>query len=484
MRSDDITWLDIADLTREIERGALTATEMVDATLARIERLDPTLAAYSALWPERARKAAQRLDSERVAGRSIGALHGVPVAVKDLCDVAGEPTRAGTTALGDVPARENAEVVDRLEAAGAIVLGKVKMTEGAFVEHHPSVVPPVNPWNPDRWTGISSSGSGVAVAAGLCTVALGTDTGGSIRYPSAACGLSGLKPTHGRVSLRGVFPLADSLDHIGPMARSARDAARVFSVLCGHDARDPWSLAANPPANPLTRAEVDDSPDLRGVKIGFDPAYCETGVDPIFSQALAEVRDAFRALGAEIVEFTLPSIEEALSAWAFLGSAEIATAHADTYPSKKDEYGAGLAGTIEAGLAVSGRDVARAWKMRLAFSRRLEGCFEAGGATAPAAAPEGLDAIFAPVIPERFTANTNLADVGANPGASIAMRFTSPFNLSGSPSLTLPGGFDPDGAPIGFQLVGAHRAESKLLALGAAYQSQTDHHRRHPAEHR
>ena len=155
----------------------------------------------AALWPERVRARADALDREAERRRSQGLplepLHGVGVALKDLCDVAGEPTRAGTTVLGDPPAQEDAEVVRRLEAAGAIVLGKVKMTEGAFVTHHPSIVPPVNPWRADRWTGISSSGSGVAVAAGLCVAALGTDTGGSIRFPSSACGLSGLKPTHG-----------------------------------------------------------------------------------------------------------------------------------------------------------------------------------------------------------------------------------------------------------------------------------------------
>jgi amidase len=476
MNADEIAWLGIDELQTQIGKQQLTSAEVTEAFLSRIERLDPSLQAYSALWPERARASAARLDAAQKAGELLGALHGVTVAVKDLCDVAGEPTRAGTTALGDVPAAENAEVVDRLEAAGAVVLGKVKMTEGAFVTHHESVIPPVNPWNPDRWTGISSSGSGVSVAGGLCSVALGTDTGGSIRYPSAACGLTGLKPTHGRVSLRGVFPLADSLDHIGPMTRSVSDTARVFSVLCGHDPRDPWSLAHNPSA--ATQSAL--LPSIRGTKIGFDARYCEEGVAPEITRTVREVLDVLRGLGAEIVEFSLPRFDEAIGAWVFLGSSEIATSHAETYPSKKEEYGADLAASIEMGRKVTGREVAHAWKTRLAFARRLEGCFEAGGDTCPAAAPGGLDAIIAPVIPGLFEANTNLSDVARNPATAIAVRYTSPFNLSGSPSLTLPGGFDADGAPIGFQLVGAHRAESKLLALGAAYQAATDWHARHP----
>ncbi len=477
MNAEEIAWFGIEELQLEIGKGELTASEVTEAMLARIDRLDPRLQAFSALWPERARQSASKLDSMQRTGEPLGTLHGVTVALKDLCDVAGEPTRAGTTALGDAPAAENAEVVDRLEAAGAVILGKVKMTEGAFVTHHESVTPPVNPWNSERWTGISSSGSGVSVAAGLCTAALGTDTGGSIRYPSAACGLTGLKPTHGRVSLRGVFPLADSLDHIGPMARSATDAARAFSVLCGHDPKDPWSLAHNPAAGTASAL----LPSVRGRSIGFDASYCEEGVDPAITQAIRGVLDVLRELGAEIVEFSLPTIEEALGAWLFLGTAEIANAHADTYPSRKDRYGAALAETIELGQKVSGREVAHAWKTRLALSRRLEGLFEVGGETCPKAAPEGLDAIIAPVIPGLFPANTNLTDAASDPAVSLSMRFTSPFNLSGSPSLTMPGGFDVEGAPIGFQLVGAHRAESKLLAIGSAFQAATDWHARHPS---
>jgi amidase len=260
------------------------------------------------------------------------------------------------------------------------------------------------------------------------------------------------------------------------MARSVADVARSFSVLCGSDPRDPWSLARNP-AVATSSALV---PRARGAKIGFDARYAEEGVDEVVVSAIRATLDVFRQLGADIVELELPSVDGALGAWAALGSAEIATSHAETYPSKKEQYGDALAATIETGLAVTGREVAHAWKERIAFARRLEGCFAAGGQTCPPAAPNGLDAILAPVIPSMFAANTNLADVAANPKVVLAMRYTSPFNLSGSPSLTMPAGLDPDGAPIGFQLVGAHRAESKLLALGAAYQSATDHHNMHP----
>lgn len=466
MQNRELAWLDIDGITHAIESGDQTARSITDVFLERIEKLDPELQAFSVVWPERARERADLLDRARKAGEPLGALHGVAIALKDLCDVAGEPTRAGTTALGETPASENAEVVDRLEAAGAVILGKVKMTEGAFVSHHPTIAPPVNPWNAGRWTGISSSGSGVAVAAGLCTAALGTDTGGSIRYPSAACGLTGLKPTHGRVSLRGVFPLADSLDHIGPMARSAADATRVFAVLAGHDPDDPWSLASNPAVGSTSAL----APNLRGLRIGVDPSFNEDQVDAAVVENTRAVIEVYREAGAEIVQVKLPAIEEAIGAWVSLAAAEIANAHADTYPSKADQYGEDLKTTIEFGRTVDGRTVAHAWKNRIALSRRLEAVFDT------------VDVLLAPVIPGLFAANTNLSDVAANPLVAQATRFTSPFNLSGTPSLTMCGGFDVEGAPIGFQILGPHRDEARLLALGMAYQSATDWHLCHPQQ--
>lgn len=464
MGEEEIVWLGIGDLHRAIEKGTLSASEIIDAFLTRIERLDPSLQAYSVLWPERARAAAAKLDAERVAGEPLGALHGVPIALKDLCDVEGEPTRAGTTALGEVPASRNAEVVDRLDAAGAVILGKTKMTEGAFVSHHPSVTPPVNPWNASRWTGISSSGSGVAIAAGLCTAALGTDTGGSIRYPSAACGLSGLKPTHGCVSLRGVFPLAESLDHIGPMARNVDDVSRVFSVLAGYDSGDDWSLASNPVATASALV-----PSVRGMRIGIDRNYAEEGVAPEIVAATQSALSTFEALGAEIIEIELPSVEDVMSAWFSVMAVEVADAHSDVFPANADDYGAELRQSIELGLATEARAVSRAWKARTAFSRRLEACFDR------------VAALLLPVIPDLYAANTNLSDVAAVPSAAIAVRFTSPFNLSGSPSLTMCGGFDSEAAPIGFQIIGSNLDEARLLALGTAYQSATDWHTQHPA---
>ena len=237
--SSDLHYLSLDEVARRLKARKLSSVEATRAILDRIERLDPKLKSYATVTPERALQDAARLDAETAAGKSRGALHGVPIAVKDLCNTAGVPTAAGMAIHRQhVPARD-ATVVARLKQAGAVILGKLQMTEGAYGLHHPTVEPPVNPWNAGYWPGVSSSGSGVATASGLCFASLGSDTGGSIRFPSTMNGLSGLKPTWGRVSRAGVFPLAESLDHIGPMCRSALDSALVLGVIAGADPDDP-----------------------------------------------------------------------------------------------------------------------------------------------------------------------------------------------------------------------------------------------------
>ncbi len=236
---DDLHYLSLDEVARRLKARKLSSVEATQAMLDRIGKLDPKLKSYATLTPERALADARRLDAETAAGKSRGPLHGVPIAIKDLCDTEGVPTAAGMAIRrGHVPAKD-ATVVTRLKQAGAVILGKLQMTEGAYGVHHPSVDPPVNPFNAAYWTGVSSSGSGVATAAGLCFASLGSDTGGSIRFPSTMNGLSGLKPTWGRVSRAGVFPLAESLDHVGPMCRSALDAAIVLGIIAGADPDDP-----------------------------------------------------------------------------------------------------------------------------------------------------------------------------------------------------------------------------------------------------
>jgi amidase len=302
----------------------VSAVELTRALLDRIEKIDPSLHSYATVTPELALKQSKAYDAEIAAGDYRGPLHGVPIAVKDICNAAGVVTAAGMTIHADNVPDHDSTVVRRLRDAGAVLLGKLQNTEGAFVSHHPKITPPRNPWNADYYAGASSSGSGVATAAGLCFGSLGSDTGGSIRFPSAANGITGLKPTWGRVSRHGVFALAESLDHIGPMARSAADAGAILGVIAGRDSEDPTTLVAPVPDY---LAGLDTG--IREVRIGIDAAYSETGCDSQTVTAVREARKVFETLGATIKEVTLPDPSGVMvtTAWGTICAPETALAH-------------------------------------------------------------------------------------------------------------------------------------------------------------
>src|SRR4029077_5347016 len=272
---DDLHFLEIAEVSRLLATRTVSALELTEQMLRRVERVDPTLKSYALVTPELA--LAQAKEADRLIGRGplLSQLHGMPIAVKDLCVTKGVKTAAGMPLHRDFVPSYDATVVRRLRDTGAVLLGKLQLTEGAFPDHHPASPPPVNPWHADHWSGASSSGSGVATAAGLCFGSLGSDTGGSIRFPSAANGTTGLKPTWGRVSRHGCFELAASLDHIGPMCRSAVDAGIVLGAIAGADPNDP--TASQLPVPDYLR-ELDR--ELRSVRIGLDERYAFEGVEP------------------------------------------------------------------------------------------------------------------------------------------------------------------------------------------------------------
>jgi amidase len=345
-----------------------------------------------------------------------------------------------------------------------VLLGKLQLTEGAFADHHPDVRPPVNPWHRDHWSGASSSGSGVATAAGLCFGSLGSDTGGSIRFPSAANGTTGLKPTWGRVSRHGCFELAASLDHIGPMARSATDAAILFDAIAGADADDPTALLA-----PVPDCLAGDDGELRGVRIGFDEGYALGGVEPEVRRAVDDARRVLRQLGAEIVPIAFPGVEAMLADWGPNCAVETAVAHEATFPSRRAEYGPGLAGLIDAGRALSGIDYQRILLRRRDFTGRVH------------AVLSSVDAMLIPAQPIAAPTVARMATLGQVPAELAALiRYTAPFDLSGHPALTVPAGFTAKGLPVAVQLIGRHLGEAVLCRAGRAFQRATDWHRRHP----
>lgn len=459
--------LGLLALAALIRSGEVSPVEITLAQLRRIDALDGDLRSYACVTAASALQEAQVAETEIRQGHYRGPLHGVPVGLKDLFRRKGVPTAAGTAIHRDTPADHDATVVRRLRDAGAVLLGQLQMTEGAYSDHHPSVAPPRNPWNADYWTGISSSGSAVATAAGLCFGATASDTGGSIRWPCAATGLTGIKPTWGRVSRHGVFELAASLDHAGVIARSAQDAAVLLEAIAGPDPADPTALQA-----PVPRYSQEAEAPIDGLRIGVDPDWNASEVDPQTQRMMAAAMQVFEQLGATLVPLRFPSDDAAQAArdWAPLCAVEAALAHAATYPSRKAEYGPVLAGVIEAGHALPGLAYQRILLRRLAMRGQVDALFAK------------VDALLTPVQPMPPLTLNAVSVLGQQPALVEALqRYTCVFDITGHPCLTLPAGQCQAGMPMGLQLVAAHLGEPVLFRLGAAFQAATDWHLRRPA---
>jgi amidase len=461
----DLHYSELVEIGQSIQKRELSSVEATQAQLDRIARLDGGLKSYAHVMASSALEQAQAADQEIAKGKVRGPLHGVPIAVKDLCWTKDAPTAAGMKIHRDNRPAEDATVVVRLKEAGAVILGKLQLTEGAYADHHPEIDPPKNPWGAKLWSGASSSGSGVATAAGLCYGSLGSDTGGSIRFPSAANGVTGLKPTWGRVSRYGVFELAATLDHIGPMARSAVDCGAILGAIAGADPNDPTAVQ-----QPVPDYLAGLSGSLRGTRIGVDRRWTSEGVDATATKAFQEALRVAADLGVEIHEVAFPDTAAMVADWFPLCGIETAVAHEATYPSRKAEYGPGLAGLIELGLQQSGTDYQKIVLRREAFRGMVRALFEK------------IDLLAVPV--QTFSAPTlkKMATLGEDPDLITGLlRFTCPFDMTGSPTITLPGGFTESGGPVAFQFVGRHFDEGRLVAAGDAYQRVTDWHRRHPA---
>ena len=460
----ELAFQSIVELASAYRRRELSPVEVTRAQLERIASLDGELHAYFSVLPSAALEQAARAERQLARGDDPSLLLGVPIGLKDLCATKGVRTTAGTRLLADWIPDHDATVVERLRAAGAVVLGKLAMTEGAHILHHPDYAVPVNPWGRERWSGASSSGSGVAVAAGLCYGALGSDTGGSIRFPSACNGVVGIKPTYGRVPLFGVFPLAPSLDHVGPMTRSVADAAALLDVLAGFDPRDPGALREPPPD---CSAELDGG--VRGLRIGYDETYASEGVAPEVSDAVRLALDVLREQGAEIVAFRMPDWLDLVRCWPMSCAVECALAHQNTFPSRAEDYGPSLRRTLEGASAFSALDLARADSLRRQFRADLRECFEA------------IDLIACPSLILPAPPIEIIAAAAQGGDAAPFMKFTAPYDYSGSPTLSLPCGFSGDGLPLSLQLVGRHLEEGLMCRAGHAYQRASDWHQRHPA---
>ena len=464
MTSDELWYLDLVDVGCRIQARQLSSLDVTQAILDRIAQLDPRFKCYAQSTPDLALAQARQADKEIGRGALRGPLQGVPIAVKDLCHTKGIATAAGMPIHKEYRPDRDATVVTRLREAGAVLLGKLQLTEGAFGAHHPAIDPPVNPWSAAHWTGVSSSGSGVATAVGLCFGSLGSDTGGSIRFPSTMNGVTGLKPTWGRVSRAGVFALAESMDHIGPMTRSAADAAAMLGAIAGADPDDPTASCA--PA-PDYLGAIDQS--VREVRVGIDRALIAAGADADMVRATEEAATVLAQTGAKIVEVAFPPADAVVRDWIPLCAVEAAVAHEVTYPSRAAEYGPLLAGLLETGRSLDGRAVAKMLLRREAFRSQLNVLFNA------------IDLLIVPVMNVAAPTLADLAAAGRAPAVVEArLRFTAPFDMSGHPTLTLPGGKTNNGLPVGFQIVGRPMEEALILRAGHAFQQATSWHKRRP----
>ncbi len=464
MATSDLHYLDLIEIARRMHAREVSPVEVTKAQLARIEALDGELKSYATLMADQALAQAKVAEAEIMRGDIRGPLHGVPIGLKDLCWTKGVPTAAGMTIYQDNIPSEDGTVVAKLNAAGAVTLGKLQLTESAYADHHPDITPPRNPWNAAHWSGASSSGSGVATAAGLCYGSLGSDTGGSIRFPSTANGITGLKPTWGRVSRYGVFELAATLDHIGPMTRSAADAGAMLGVIAGVDPKDPTASV-----EPVPNYLAGMGRGIRGLRIGIDAAWNTTGVDAATTAAVAAAAEIIAALGGELREVTFPDSRQITADWFPACAVETAVAHEATYPARKSDYGPALIGVIETGRALSGMDYQKIILRRNDFRGRVAALFET------------IDLLLIPAQGFASPTTATMATLGENPELmSGLLRYTCPFDMTGSPTITLPCGQTEAGMPIAFQLVSRHMEEALLVRAGVAFQGATDWHRRRP----
>jgi aspartyl-tRNA(Asn)/glutamyl-tRNA(Gln) amidotransferase subunit A len=464
-------YLSIQEASEELRSGLITPTELLAETLERIDQLDSKIHAFITVMRDQAFEEAEKAENEQRTGLFRGPLHGIPIGVKDLIAVKNVRLTAGSKVLADHVSQEDATVVEQLRRAGAVIIGKTNTHEFAYGTYTP---PTRNPWDLTRIPGGSSGGSAAAVAAGMCPGAIGSDTGGSIRIPSACCGITGLKPTYGRVSTYGVIPLSWSLDHVGPMGRSAEDCAILFDAMAKYDPRDPNSVSRPPDKSSATLISGPEGRgplSLQGIKLGVLSESFVAPLDP-------EVRAAWHATllvlqeeGAEVSDIELR--RPAMEVYRTIQMPEASLAHMekDWLTNGLEAYGERTRSRLLQGQTLTAVDYLRAQQQRRTFSSNLR------------SAMQRVNALVLPTLPISAIpveqADQDIQIDGITENATTALlRLTMPFNLAGLPAVSLPCGFTTGGLPIGLQLVGKPFEESMILRIAHAYQQLTDWHRR------
>ncbi|HKV05399.1 MAG TPA: amidase [Candidatus Acidoferrales bacterium] len=462
----ELAFLSIEQAAKLLRRKEISPVDLVDASLARIERWNSTLHSFLTVLAEQARRQAKAAEREFQRGRARGPLHGIPISVKDNFWTRGIRTTAGSKILADFVPDKDCNVAGKLQRARSILLGKTNMHEFAYgiTGENPHYGSSRNPWARERVSGGSSGGSAVAVATGMGFASLGTDTGGSIRVPSALCGIVGLKPTFGLVSVAGVVPLALSADHVGPIARCVTDACILLESIAGKYPRG----AARPDYRKLRKNRP------RRFRLGWPKQFFFERIDGEVLQAIERAAKKFESLGARREEVALPRMAGAIDGATNLVVAEASHYHESQgyYPARAAEYGEDVRGHLAWGHELRAVDYLRGLAMRREVEKDFDEAFE------------HVDVILAPTspipAPRIGEGEVRVAGERETTVRAELLRLTRPANLSGHPAISIPCGFTREGLPIGMQLIGRRWGEASLLAIAQGYEEATDWHRRHP----
>ncbi|MFE2999443.1 amidase [Nocardia sp. NPDC059246] len=453
----------VTDATAALRHGEITASELLEQCLATADALDDRVGVYLTRFDDIARERAARVDAKIAAGRPLAPLDGIPLGIKDILISRHGPTTAQSLVLDPAwaLATGDAAVVKRLEQAGAVITGKTTTMEFAVGVPDPDKPFPIprNAWDTDRWAGGSSSGSASGVATGMCLAAIGTDTAGSIRIPAAFNGITGLKPTFGRVPKSGVVPLGYTLDHVGPVARSAADCALLLSIIAGHEPADSYS-ATTP---------VDDYPgvltgDLEGLTIGVDnlDRYADAGIDPAQPERFTAALDVLAAAGARIVPVEVPMYPEVVAIDVVVMLAEAHSYHRPALRNRWEDYGQATRIILASGSAVSASDYVQAQRVRRIAAARMA---------------ELLTAVDLVVTPTGHLGAPRLDAIDQLQPLNVLASLHTPYwNPLGNPTLALPIGLSADGMPLSMSISGKHFDEATVLRAGDAYQRRTIHH--------
>lgn len=466
--SSEPALLSLTDVATAIADKQISSREATQSCLGRIKRLQPQLNAFMAIEPDEALAAADAADAALAKGGRRGPLHGVPLAHKDMYYEAGKVSTCGSAIRRDFVASTTSTALQRLKDAGTVRLGTLQMSEFAYgpTGHNAHFGAVRNPWNIDHITGGSSSGSGSAVAARLTFAALGSDTGGSIRMPAHYCGVTGLKTTVGLISRAGAMPLSQSLDTVGPLARTVEDCALLTGLIAGGDAADPTTRTA-----PVPDYLAATRGSIKGLTIGIPAAFYVDELDPAVERTLDDAISTLMREGARIVRVALPEQRELTAACQLVLAVEAAAFHKQWMIERPQDYGPQVLMRLQNALAVPALSYLEALRWR------------GPALAAHLAAVADIDAWLAPVSPVPAPTIAD-SDVGNQPGAEAVIqnltRFTRPINYLGLPALSIPAGFSPGGLPIGLQLVGRPFDEEMILRIGAAFQRVTDFHTRQP----